>query len=316
VNGTSAITATADATNIVTETNESNNTFASDHHGGHRRDHAVRHVRSRGRHARRRLCRPCSEPHNPVNPAGEASGRQAVSMPVNGTVSWTTREATNTIVARFLDSRWVQRDARCIQRHDSRSARSISSRPMSGCMAAETAPTKGPGTSPRHIYDEANAMLTTTVPVGQHTSGGQHIERGRQPRLYTIGIGHGGCEPQFGNVCDGERIRSDRHPDRHPNRELQHDGGRGIHPGRYLRHEREVAALPEGAGYRGSGAVVHPAVAPQTSTGTDIGFLTSGTAATGSMFRNFCALLATTTPGLMGAGQPFQTFERHEHHAR
>ncbi|MET8586330.1 discoidin domain-containing protein [Streptomyces collinus] len=101
------------------------------------------------------------------DPAGEASGRKAVTL--NGTgqyVEWTTRAATNTLVTRFsipdgtnttLD---VYVDGQFLKAIDLTSK-------YAWLYGNETSPGNSPGSgAPRHIYDEAGLLLGKTVPAG------------------------------------------------------------------------------------------------------------------------------------------------------
>ncbi|MFD9096886.1 discoidin domain-containing protein [Streptomyces collinus] len=101
------------------------------------------------------------------DPAGEASGRKAVTL--NGTgqyVEWTTRAATDTLVTRFsipdgtnttLD---VYVDGQFLKAIDLTSK-------YAWLYGNETSPGNSPGSgAPRHIYDEASLLLGKTVPAG------------------------------------------------------------------------------------------------------------------------------------------------------
>ncbi|QUQ67348.1 discoidin domain-containing protein [Kutzneria sp. CA-103260] len=101
------------------------------------------------------------------DPAGEASGRQAVALTQTGaSVEFTTREATNTLVTRFsipdgttstLD---IYVDGTLLKPINLTSQ-------YSWLYGAEASPSNDAGAgSPRHIYDEANVLLGTTVPAG------------------------------------------------------------------------------------------------------------------------------------------------------
>jgi hypothetical protein len=103
------------------------------------------------------------------DPAGEASGRKAVHLAANGdNVSFTTRSSTNTLVVRFnipdgpdttLD---VYVDGTFLK------AIPLTAR-YAWLYGAEASPSNSPGSgAPRHIYDEADLMLGTTVAAG-HT---------------------------------------------------------------------------------------------------------------------------------------------------
>jgi flagellar hook assembly protein FlgD len=103
--------------------------------------------------------------------AGEASGRKAVTLNSTGSsVEFTTRASTNTLVTRFSipDSAGgggitstlnVYVDGTFLKAIDLTSH-------YAWLYGAETGPGNSPGTGPRHVYDEASAMLGTTVPAG------------------------------------------------------------------------------------------------------------------------------------------------------
>lgn len=103
--------------------------------------------------------------------AGEASGRKAVTLnPTGSSVEFTTRASTNTLVTRFSipDSAGgggitstlnVYVDGTFLKAIDLTSH-------YAWLYGAETGPGNSPGTGPRHVYDEASAMLGTTVPAG------------------------------------------------------------------------------------------------------------------------------------------------------
>jgi hypothetical protein len=97
--------------------------------------------------------------------AGEASGRKAVTLNSTGSyVQWTTKAPTNTLVTRFSipDGTSTTLDIYV----DGTLLKPI---PLTAHYAwlygAETSPSNS-GTDPRHIYDEANILLGTTVPAG------------------------------------------------------------------------------------------------------------------------------------------------------
>ncbi|MFD5030079.1 discoidin domain-containing protein [Streptomyces sp. NPDC058405] len=106
------------------------------------------------------------------DPAGEASGRKAVTLNDNGNyVEFTTRASTNTLVTRFsipdsaggggIDSTLnVYVDGTFLKAIDLTSK-------YAWLYGSETGPGNSPGAGgPRHIYDEANVMLGRTVPAG------------------------------------------------------------------------------------------------------------------------------------------------------
>lgn len=104
--------------------------------------------------------------------AGEASGRRAVTLNSTGSsVEFTTKAPTNTLVTRYsipdaaggggIDSTLdVYVDGTFLKAID------LTSR-YTWVYGAEASPSDSPGAGPpRHIYDEANLMLGTTVPAG------------------------------------------------------------------------------------------------------------------------------------------------------
>ncbi|WP_307812427.1 CARDB domain-containing protein [Phycicoccus sp. CSK15P-2] len=104
--------------------------------------------------------------------AGEASGRRAVVLDATGEyVEWTTPVATNTLVARFAmpDAPGGGGIDSSINLYvDGRFVRSI---PLTSRYAWVYGNETNPGNTPvenqqRHIYDEANVLLDSTVPAG------------------------------------------------------------------------------------------------------------------------------------------------------
>ena len=104
--------------------------------------------------------------------AGEASGRRAVTLADNGAyVEWTLKSSTNTLVTRFSipdnaagtgqnGSIDIYAGGTFLKRLD------LSSR-FAWLYGNETNPGNTPSAGgPRHIYDEANILLGTTVPAG------------------------------------------------------------------------------------------------------------------------------------------------------
>jgi len=100
--------------------------------------------------------------------AGEASGRKAVTLNATGSsVSWTTRRSTNTVVVRFSIPDGTTSSVNVYV--DGALAKTIPlTSKYSWLYGNEATPTNSPGTGPRHIYDEANIMLDSTVAAG-HT---------------------------------------------------------------------------------------------------------------------------------------------------
>jgi hypothetical protein len=104
--------------------------------------------------------------------AGEASGRKAVTLNSTGSfVQWTTRASTNTLVTRFSIPDAAGGDgttATLAIYVNGTFLRNISlTSRYAWLYGAETGPGNSPGAGgPRHIYDEANILLGTTVPAG------------------------------------------------------------------------------------------------------------------------------------------------------
>ncbi|MDI5970816.1 discoidin domain-containing protein [Streptomyces sp. SL13] len=104
--------------------------------------------------------------------AGEASGREAVTLDSTGSsVQWTTRASTNTLVTRFSipdssDGAGANATLDVYVNGTFLQAISLTSK-YSWLYGDETSPSNTPSAgSPRHIYDEANAVLNETVPAG------------------------------------------------------------------------------------------------------------------------------------------------------
>ncbi|MEU4624044.1 discoidin domain-containing protein [Actinoplanes sp. NPDC023801] len=97
--------------------------------------------------------------------AGEASGRKAVTLNQTGSyVQWTTRAATNTVVARFSIPDGTNSSINVYVNGSLNKTLPLTSR-FAWLYGNETNP-QNSGTGPRHIYDEANIMLTGSFPAG------------------------------------------------------------------------------------------------------------------------------------------------------
>ena len=104
--------------------------------------------------------------------AGEASGRRAVTLNSTGAyVQWTTKAPTNTLVTRFSmpDSSGgggLTSTLNIYVNGTFHKAITLTSKHM-WLYGAEAGPGNSPSAgSPRHIYDEANIMLDSTIPQG------------------------------------------------------------------------------------------------------------------------------------------------------
>nr|WP_296075419.1 discoidin domain-containing protein [uncultured Actinoplanes sp.] len=97
--------------------------------------------------------------------AGEASGRKAVTLNQTGSyVQWTTRNATNTIVARFSIPDGTTSSINVYVNGTLNKTLALTSK-YAWLYGNETAP-QNSGTGPRHIYDEASTLLTGSYPAG------------------------------------------------------------------------------------------------------------------------------------------------------
>ncbi|RAO13321.1 discoidin domain-containing protein [Micromonospora noduli] len=104
--------------------------------------------------------------------AGEASGRRAVTLNSNGSyVEFTTRASTNTLVTRFsipdaAGGGGINSTLNVYVNGTFHKAIDLTSR-YAWLYGNETSPGNSPSAGgPRHIYDEANVMLNSTVPAG------------------------------------------------------------------------------------------------------------------------------------------------------
>ncbi|MDR7280850.1 galactose-binding domain-containing protein [Catenuloplanes atrovinosus] len=104
--------------------------------------------------------------------AGEASGRRAVTLNSTGSyVQWTTRASTNTLVTRFSipDAPGGGGTTSTLNIYVNGTflkAITLTSR-YAWLYGPESGPNNNPSSGPpRHIYDEANVLLGTTVPAG------------------------------------------------------------------------------------------------------------------------------------------------------
>ncbi|RCG32833.1 glycosyl hydrolase, partial [Sphaerisporangium album] len=102
---------------------------------------------------------------------GEASGRKAVTLNGNGAyVEWTTKASSNSLVARFSipdapGGGGINSTLNIYVNGQFLKPINLTSK-YSWLYGNETAPGNSPGAGPRHIYDEANVLLGTTVPAG------------------------------------------------------------------------------------------------------------------------------------------------------
>jgi hypothetical protein len=99
------------------------------------------------------------------NLAGEASGRKAVTLNQTGSyVQWTSRAATNTVVARFSIPDGTTSSINVYVNGSLNRTLPLTSK-FAWLYGNEANP-QNSGTGPRHIYDEANILLTGSFPAG------------------------------------------------------------------------------------------------------------------------------------------------------
>ncbi|WP_430783529.1 discoidin domain-containing protein [Actinoplanes sp. G11-F43] len=97
--------------------------------------------------------------------AGEASGRKAVTLNQTGAyVQWTSRAATNTVVARFSIPDDTNSSINVYVNGTLNRTLPLTSK--YAWLYGNEANPQNSGTGPRHIYDEANIMLTGSFPAG------------------------------------------------------------------------------------------------------------------------------------------------------
>lgn len=104
--------------------------------------------------------------------AGEASGRRAVTLNSNGAyVEWTTRAPTNTLVTRFSipdapGGGGTNSTLNIYVDGTFHKAIDLTSR-YAWLYGNEAQPNNSPGSGgPRHVYDEANVLLNSSIPAG------------------------------------------------------------------------------------------------------------------------------------------------------
>jgi hypothetical protein len=245
--------------------------------------------------------------------AGEASGRKAVTLGQTGSyVEWTTRAPTNSLVVRFsmpdaaggggtTGSLAVYVDGQFVKNID------LTSR-YAWLYGNEASPGNQPGQgAPRHIYDEANALLGTTVQAG-HTIRLQ--KTASNPGPYTV------------DFVDLEQVAPQANPD--PARYVQPTGfthqdvqnaldrfrmdTTGNLAGVYLpagdyQTSNKFQVYGKAVDIVGAGPWFTRFHAPATQENTDIGFRAEGTA-NGSTFRDF-AYFGNYTSRIDGPGKVF-----------
>ncbi|HET9138849.1 MAG TPA: glycosyl hydrolase, partial [Actinophytocola sp.] len=245
--------------------------------------------------------------------AGEASGRRAVTLNTTGAfVEFTTRASTNTLVTRFsipdaAGGGGTNSTLNIYVNGAFHKAINLTSR-YAWLYGAEASPVNSPGAGPpRHIYDEANVMLNTTVPAGSRirlqkdaaNSTNYAIDfvnleqvapiANPDPARYAVPAGFTHQDVQ--NALD--RVRMDN------------TGtliGVYLPPGEYATSSKFQVYLKP-VRVVGAGPWYTRFVAPTTQENTDVGFRAEGTA-NGSVFSGF-AYFGNYTSRIDGPGKVF-----------
>ncbi|HWM06857.1 MAG TPA: discoidin domain-containing protein [Actinophytocola sp.] len=245
--------------------------------------------------------------------AGEASGRRAVTLNSNGSfVEWTTRAPTNTLVTRFSmpDSAGgggLNSTLNIYVNGAFHKAIDLTSK-YAWLYGAEAQTGNSPGAGgPRHIYDEANVMLNSSVPAGSkirlqkdpannttYAIDFVSLEQvapvaNPDPARYAVPTGFGHQDVQ--NALD--RVRMDT---------TGNLIGVYLPPGDYQTSSKFQIYLKP-VRVVGAGPWYTRFFAPSTQDNTDVGFRAEASA-NGSVFSNF-AFFGNYTSRIDGPGKVF-----------
>jgi len=237
------------------------------------------------------------------DPAGEASGRQAVVLSSSGqSVSFTTRSSTNTIDVRFSIPDGTTSSLGVFNGSTQVGTVALTSA-YSWLYGNETSP-QNSGSGPRHIYDEANAVLSTTVPAGstlsvRNTGGGTIDVDFIQLELATPKANPDPTHLLTVSGFDQNAIQT----------AISTASQSSTYTGIYLpagvytvSSKFQISQKP--LEIAGAGMWYTRIEPPAGQSNTDIGFNPSGAAATGSSFRDF-AVFDNYNNRQDGAGQVF-----------
>ncbi|MFI6888919.1 galactose-binding domain-containing protein [Streptosporangium canum] len=247
------------------------------------------------------------------NLAGEASGRRAVTLNSNGSyVEFTTKASTNTLVTRFsipdaAGGGGIDSTLNVYVNGTFLKPINLTSK-YAWLYGNEASPGNSPGAGgPRHIYDEANVMLGTTVPAGSkirlqkdpantttYAIDFINLEQvspiaNPDPAKYTVPAGFTHQDVQ--NALD--KVRMDN------------TGtlvGVYLPPGTYQTASK-FQVYGKAVKVVGAGPWYTQFRAPSTQDNTDVGFRAEGTA-NGSSFANF-AYFGNYTSRIDGPGKVF-----------
>ncbi|MGA5304782.1 discoidin domain-containing protein [Nucisporomicrobium flavum] len=236
--------------------------------------------------------------------AGEASGRKAVTLNTTGAyVQWTTRAATNTVVARFSIPDTTTSSINVYVNGSLNKTLPLTSR-YAWLYGNETAP-QNSGTGPRHIYDEANIMLSGSYPAGsviklQKDSGNggniaidfintEQVAPVANPNPATYVVPTGFDQQSVQAALDAARMDSSK-------------VGVYLPPGDY-QTSNKFQVYGKATQVVGAGPWYTRFFTPQNQSETDAGFRADGTA-NGSTFKNF-AFFGNYTIRQDGPGKVF-----------
>jgi hypothetical protein len=247
------------------------------------------------------------------DPAGEASGRRAVTLNSTGAfVEFTTRADTNTLVTRFSipdapGGGGITSTLNVYVNGAFHKAITLTSR-HAWLYGAEASPGNSPSAGgPRHIYDEANMFLNSTVPAGSRIRLQKDAANGTtyaidfinleqvapianpDPARYAVPTGFTHQDVQ--NALD--RVRMDTSGNLI---------GVYLPPGDYATAQKfQVYQKP--VRVIGAGPWYTRFIAPPTQDNTDVGFRAESSA-NGSVFANF-AYFGNYTSRIDGPGKVF-----------
>ncbi|MFJ6217054.1 discoidin domain-containing protein [Streptomyces sp. NPDC092296] len=245
--------------------------------------------------------------------AGEASGRKAVTLNTTGSsVEFTTRAATNTLVTRFSipdapGGGGINATLDIYVNGTLLKPINLTSK-YAWLYGDETSPGNSPGSGgPRHIYDEANIMLGTTVPAGSkiklqkdaaNTSTYaidfidlEQVTQIDNPDPASYAVPAGFAQQDVQNALD--KVRMDT---------TGKLVGVYLPPGDYQTSSK-FQVYGKAVKVIGAGPWYTRFYAPTTQDNTDVGFRAEGTAK-GSTFANF-AYFGNYTSRIDGPGKVF-----------
>lgn len=243
--------------------------------------------------------------------AGEASGRRAVRLTGTGqSVEFTTRASTNTLVTRFSipdSAGGGGTDATLNVYVDGTFLKAITlTSKYAWLYGPEAGPNNSPGSGgPRHIYDEANLLLGTTVAAGHkiklqkdaaNTSTYaidfvdlEQVSPVANPNPAQYAVPTGFTQQDVQNALDRAR---------------QEPGLVGVYlPAGDYSTANKFQVYGKAIKVVGAGPWYTRFLAPSTQDGTDVGFRADGTA-NGSTFANF-AYFGNYTSRIDGPGKVF-----------